>query len=148
MRQELDDALVRDFPNLYKDRHADMRSTCMCWGFCCGDGWEPIIRRLSEKLEAMIVALPEPQEVPAHDTAFGHCDAYTPERPCALQVKEKFGGIRVYLTSGTEEMYAAIEDAEREAWITCEDCGSQENVSTRGPGWIRTLCSNCRTKQK
>jgi len=26
----------------------------MCWGFSCGDGWEPLIRELSEKLEPII----------------------------------------------------------------------------------------------
>ena len=54
MREELDQALCRDFPNLYGDRFGDMRNTAMCWGFP-GDGWEPIIRRLSEKIENWIV---------------------------------------------------------------------------------------------
>ncbi len=39
MRQDLDAALVRDFPNLYRDRHGDTRDTRMCDGFSCGDGW-------------------------------------------------------------------------------------------------------------
>jgi len=53
VKKELDEALCKDFPLLYRDRNASMRSTCMCWGFP-GDGWEPIIRELSEKLEGMI----------------------------------------------------------------------------------------------
>ena len=39
MKQELDEALCRDFPNLFRDRHGNMMTTCMCWGFECGDGW-------------------------------------------------------------------------------------------------------------
>lgn len=148
MREDLDEALVRDFPNLYADRFGDMHHTAMCWGFDCGDGWEPIIRRLSEKLEAMIVALPEPQEVPAHDGKFGHCEAYTPQKPRASQVKEKFGGLVMYLTRGTDEMYTVIDEAERESLNVCEDCGSKTNVSTKGKSWIRTLCSSCRKEQK
>ncbi|MGO9832841.1 MAG: hypothetical protein ACLP1X_01360, partial [Polyangiaceae bacterium] len=50
MHPDLDVALVRDFPHLYRDRCGDTRETRMCDGFP-GDGWEPIIRRLSEKLE-------------------------------------------------------------------------------------------------
>ena len=53
MKKELDEQLVKDFPLLYGDRHGDMQSTCMVWGFP-GDGWEPLIRRLSEKLEPLI----------------------------------------------------------------------------------------------
>ena len=54
MRRDLDEALCRDFPHLYLDRGADCRVTCMCWGFP-DDGWEPLIRELSEKLEKMII---------------------------------------------------------------------------------------------
>ena len=80
MKEELDKALVRDFPNLYVDRNASMTKTCMCWGFCCDDGWEPIIRKLSEKLEKIIVDMPKNN------------------RPKAIQVKEKFGGLRFYMS--------------------------------------------------
>ena len=53
MKEELDNKLVQDFPLLYRDRYGDMSSTCMVWGFP-GDGWEPLIRELSGKLEKMI----------------------------------------------------------------------------------------------
>ena len=122
MKQELDSALVRDFPNLYRAREWPMRDTCMCWGFP-GDGWEPLIRRLSEKLERLILA--EPDRV--------HC--------YADQVKEKFGGLRFYMSCSTDEMEAAIDEAEAEAWRTCEECGAPGK--TRGTGWIRTLCDGC-----
>lgn len=111
MRKELDEALVRDFPSLYRDRHGDMRRTCMVWGFP-GDGWEPIIRRLSEKLEPMGVI--------------------------ATQVKEKFGGLRFYIDQGTDEAYAAIDEAERESYRTCEECG--QPGKPRQGGWIVTVC--------
>lgn len=55
MKTELDIQLVKDFPNLYKDRQASIMHSCMGWGFDCGDGWEPLIRELSEKLEKEIV---------------------------------------------------------------------------------------------
>ena len=54
MREELDKKLVEDFPLLYADRGRSMQETCMCWGFSCGDGWEPLIRELSSKLEPLI----------------------------------------------------------------------------------------------
>src|SRR3990172_3799704 len=54
MKKKLDEKLVKDFPLLYADRNKDIGSTAMCWGFDCDDGWEPILRDLSSKLEPMI----------------------------------------------------------------------------------------------
>jgi hypothetical protein len=125
MNKELDEALVRDFPLLYGDRHGDMRSTCMVWGFP-GDGWEPLIRRLSEKLESLIQKL--------HDATPD--DPYLPR---AMQVKEKYGGLRFYMTSETDEMTKLICDAEQESYHTCEMCGSEGRLRKELP-WMVTLC--------
>lgn len=141
MKKELDEALVRDFPNLYADRFADMRQTAMCWGFDCGDGWEPIIRRLSEKLEAMINALPEPKTVPAGTCKFGDYPAHTPQKPRASQVKEKWGTLSFYLNYGTQEMYDEIDEASYESSVTCEECG--EPGVCRDGSYVRTLCDVC-----
>lgn len=122
MRADLDSALVRDFPLLYADRSAPMTRTAMCWGFP-GDGWEPLLRRLSEKLEPLIAAFP-PEE-----------------RPRAVQVKEKFGTLRFYMSGETTEMSAAIREAEAESARTCEACGAPGKA--RGGGWIQTLCDGC-----
>lgn len=108
MRIELDEALCRDFPLLYADRHADMRSTCMCWGFDVPDAWEPIIRGLSEKLERLIEQEIKDGNV---DTTFGHMRA--------AQVKEKYGTLRFYMTSQTEQMNEAIRQAEEEIRVLC-----------------------------
>ncbi len=127
MRKDLDEALVRDFPNLYRDRHADMTQTCMCWGFP-GDGWEPLIRRLSEKLEAMILQLPEDQR----------------DGCCASQVKEKFGGLRFYMSAYVPAISELIDAAEAESLVTCESCGAPGTVA--GKSWIKCLCDACRAK--
>lgn len=124
MHPELDAALVRDFPHLYRDRHGDTRETRMCDGFP-GDGWEPIIRRLSEKLEP-------------------YCAA-TGAR--ASQVKEKMSALRVYMASSAcplpDEIRAAIGTAVRESGRTCEGCGAAG--MPRRLRWIRTLCADCAT---
>jgi hypothetical protein len=129
MKAELDAALVRDFPLLYSDRNAAPQATCMCWGFECGDGWEPLIRALSVKLEAAIAALPADQQ-PNYK---------------AMQVKEKFGTLRFYLTMGTDEMFDMVEVAEAASAETCEGCG--QPGSRRGGGWIVTNCDACAEKR-
>jgi hypothetical protein len=126
MRKELDDALCRDFPYTFRDRDASAQVTCMCWGFP-GDGWEPLIRRAAEKIEAAILTLPET----ARDVT------------TSSQVKEKFGALRWYMTSGNEDIYAAIRLAEEQSVSTCEDCGAPGTLKTNG--WWRTLCKSCRS---
>ena|ERR1041385_1086190 len=131
MKPELEEALFRDFPNLYKNLAY----------FECDDGWEPLIRRLSEKLETMIKALDYPYEGKVQLLATDPPDWIF---PYAQQVKEKFGGLRFYMSSGTDEMYEAINQAESESYLTCEACGAPGE--SRSGGWIKTLCDECEAK--
>ncbi len=96
----------------------------MCWGFACGDGWFEIIKNLSEKISEI-----------------------SPETE-AVQVKEKFGGLRFYISTGSDEVYDLINEAEDKSYRICEKCGSEENVTTEGPGWIFTLCDKCKEEKK
>lgn len=60
-----------------------------------------------------------------------------------VQVKEKFGGLRFYIFGGYGQINRLIEQAEIESFKTCEQCGTKENVETKGD-WILTLCEKCR----
>lgn len=210
MNKELDEKLVKDFPLLYKDRYKSMMSTAMYWGFDCSAGWEPIIRRLSEKLEPLIQkyykenkdnircsvcgckrddhyasATNKPGKCLAirrMQTKFFYCkwgnwkywwqrsyyeikqkvfriinwvlgrfcyklhtcwcEEYDPSIPCASQVKEKFGGLRVYTTFATDEMDDLIREAEKESEVTCELCGDPGVLRLDG-GWYMTRCDKC-----
>ncbi len=55
-----------------------------------------------------------------------------------FQVKEKFGGLRFYCDSSTDEIDALIRAAEEESTRTCDVCGRQGTA--RGGSWIRTRC--------
>jgi len=135
MNEEQDKTLCAKYPNLYRDRNESMYSTCMCWGFSCGPGWYNIIDELSAKLEAEIVLLKEGFEGDPSNL------------PAAAQVKEKFGGLRFYMTSSTDTMQKAIADAEDKSYLTCEDCG-EEGKERTDRGWIRTLCEKCNKERK
>lgn len=59
------------------------------------------------------------------------------------QIKEKFGGLRVYVeVSGSddfkERVRDMIEQAEKEASLTCEFCSNTGVLRT--PGWMRVTC--------
>lgn len=150
MRKELDEQLCREFPLLYRDRFADMRMTCMCWGFP-GDGWFGPIYRLSQQLEPMIAAAKiicacghEKHEGQCLDLCY--CTSYADARPVAVQVKEKFGGLRFYMHYSTKEMEALIAIAEEECSKTCEECGVFGVL--RSGGWLLTRCDWCAKKTR
>lgn len=54
MTKELEDALYKDFPELFQEVELDMTQTCMCWGLECGDGWEPVVRNMCKMLSAKV----------------------------------------------------------------------------------------------
>lgn len=63
-----------------------------------------------------------------------------------VQIKEKFGGLRIYydIESEDEDFRKKIDDivynAENESYVTCEVCG--EEGKPRKGGWIKTLCND------
>ena len=51
MREELDKQLCEKYPKIFRDRHAAMTETAMCWGFDHNDGWYNIIDRLCANIQ-------------------------------------------------------------------------------------------------
>ena len=51
MTPELEQKLLKRFPQMYKGYYKSMQETCMCWGFSHDDGWFPIIWQLSLCIE-------------------------------------------------------------------------------------------------
>jgi len=125
MEPEKDAELCAKHPMLYAQRSRGMRDTCMCWGFEIGDGWVRIIERLSDRLERINQKLPKDEA-----------------RIEAVQVKEKFGGLRFYTSRCHDEADRFIAEAERQSLKTCEVCGRPGRQNSNG--WITTLCTKCR----
>lgn len=118
MSPELDKVLCEKYPKIFRDRHADMKETCMCWGFDHGDGWYKIVDELCDKIQK-------------------HCD----ERGfqvVALQVKEKFGSLRFYIGPANDYVFDLISEAEHKSIETCEQCGQPGKI--RGTGWMYSAC--------
>jgi hypothetical protein len=122
MDAKLQDALVRDFPVINRDYGGDPRKTCMAWGYEVGDGWEPLLRRTFEQLSRL-----DPP-------------------PVLAQVKEKYGGLRIYWHGGPDSDVVddIVDAAEAESYRICEECGKPGEPNTTG--WISTRCPGCRAK--
>jgi hypothetical protein len=51
---ELDKQLCEKYPKIFRDRHAPMTQTCMCWGLEVGDGWFNIMNRACSLVQSYI----------------------------------------------------------------------------------------------
>jgi hypothetical protein len=83
--------------------------------FTVDSGWYPLIKSLIEDL----IELGWNKEI--------------------CQVKEKFGGLRFYINSGSELIFNRIRKAEEESYNICEVTGEPGSLRT-DITWIRTLC--------
>lgn len=120
MNSENTKYLIENFPNLYRGVSKPLTESLMGFGFECGDGWFELIKELSEKLEPLGVE--------------------------AVQVKEKFGGLRFYANHATDAAWDLIEEAECKSETICEECGKAGKPN--GVGWIKTLCEECRESER
>lgn len=130
MDKLLQSELYSEYPDLYAEKDCSIQESCMPWGMETGMGWYFIIKNLSAAITRI-----------SKDVR-------------ATQVKEKFGGLRFYWRSTeglSEKQYElvskAVDAAEEESYLVCEDCGSREMVE-QSLGWIRTECGLCRLKRK
>jgi hypothetical protein len=56
------------------------------------------------------------------------------------QCKEKFGGLRFYVTGTSDKNWDLIREAEQKSYGVCEVTGSEVEVGVWNGGWIITLC--------
>lgn len=159
MRQELDKALCAKYPIIFKDRHASMQTTTLCWGFECDDGWYNILDVLCGRLthdynnakyiyECRLKNLDhlkfkdnlitQEKVDEAKVKAKVKLDLAESLVPTAIQVKEKFGGLRFYTNGTSDENYNYISFAESMSYYTCCKCGAPGKTYT--DGWHITLC--------
>jgi hypothetical protein len=56
------------------------------------------------------------------------------------QCKEKFGGLRFYVTGTSDKNWDLIREAEKKSFGVCEVTGSEVEVGVWNDGWVQTLC--------
>jgi hypothetical protein len=126
MKDELEKIIIDKHPEMFTLQENENPIYPIKFGMECNDGWFTIIDELTDK----IAELDTKKEIKI------------------FQIKEKFGGLRYYLDSCPEELYAQvnnlIDDAEEKSYITCETCGKPG--IKRGGGWISIRCDECEEK--
>jgi hypothetical protein len=64
------------------------------------------------------------------------------------QIKEKFGGLRIYLDSYDEELDDVIGKIEAESCETCDLCGAAGRIVAPAGRWLVARCLKCAAEQK
>jgi hypothetical protein len=132
MDPNLEKKLTDKYPKIFAGKDKPITESLIPFGLECGDGWYKIIDALCQSIQNHV------------DSDYQGC--LVTGQVEALQVKEKFGGLRFYISGGDGRVYGMIEMAETLSRMTCEHCGKDGKV--RGKGWIYTLCDECNEKRK
>jgi hypothetical protein len=115
-KEEMDEFLI-SIGGLERTHREDKGPIVDAGYFGVGEGWYPIIKNIINELIAL-----------GWDKR-------------AVQVKEKFGGLRFYLESYPEGADDVIIKYEKLSYETCETCG-EKGSNSKIKGWLYTLCDD------
>jgi len=143
MKQELQQQLYDKYPELFSNKDKSIMESCMGWGIECGDGWYDILSSLCWMIKQQEDNIRSQTEYKQQKDATYTSDYYPVKFD---QIKEKFGGLRVYFTGGDSYIQGLVSMAESFSYKICEVCG--ERGKPNKGGWISTLCDKCRNKDQ
>jgi len=124
MKQELQDKLFEKYPKIFRQKNLTPNETLMCFGIETGDGWFSLLDCLCQSIQ---LDLDQPRSEETRQVE-------------AVQVKEKFGGLRFYYTGGHDRIRGMVDLAESLSYKICDVCGGPGETSQTG--WARTRCSD------
>lgn len=132
--------IMEKYPEIFREMDMSKLESCMYWGLAIGDGWQAhvdsvcaLIQELSNRTGVKLIA---------------------------VQVKEKFGGLRFYYSLEfpedmeekkidwlTKRFDGLVQVMEALCSFTCEECG-KDGTTAGSTGWVKCLCGECREKEK
>jgi hypothetical protein len=119
-------------------RYNQAKKDLSYWQYAVDNLEETVSRRLSWDKEATKESV-ELDAITQLQNSIKKLEETEATLPKFVQIKEKFGGLRMYFDGGDYEKILAITDfAERMSEVTCEICGNVgKTYRTR---WHKTLC--------
>jgi hypothetical protein len=119
--------IIKKYPELFGEPPYDPQKTLICFGLEVSEKWLPTLDRGFQQMSDIV------KREKLDDFRI-------------VQVKEKFGGLRVYSRYSIDEIDKIIERMEDEVETICEKCGSLEG-KWRTDGWMRVTCDKCEEKK-
>jgi len=142
MDQELQNKLFEKYPSLFENKNKSIQESCMGWGIECNNGWYELLSsvcwRISQHEKNIADRIRVRNEV-GKENDQSDLD-YVPVK--FDQIKEKFGGIRIYYTGGDDYVDGIISLADEMSYKICEVCGNAGKPNKGG--WITVLCDEHR----
>ena len=144
MDAELQNILYDKYPNLFSNKDKGIKVSCMAWGCEVGNGWFDILSPLCFMIKQHENNIRWNREYLEKNNPekLKELDEYHPVK--FDQIKEKFGGLRIYFSGGDDYVEGLVSMAESFSYKICEVCG--DRGSPNEGGWITTLCDSCRNK--
>jgi len=141
MTEDKNNELTTKYPKLFTGWQKPDGDGYYPFWFECGDGWYNLIKCLASNIQGYV-----DNKNDSYGYKVQRGEAKEEDRPDyqvrAVQVKEKFGGLRFYVNGGDDYIDGLIGMAEDISLMTCEGCGNPGKVG--GNGWISTMCEPCR----
>ena len=144
------EALTERYPLLFTKQEQEPFTL---FGFECQDGWYNILYAAFDALYSpfknaqsrMKWCVEQMQKYPDDEKAkeqaqqaIEHLDACQQALPLFVQIKEKFGSLRMYYDGGDARAAGIVDMAETLSSCSCEVCGSP--ATTQLGRWFSTLC--------
>jgi len=146
MDQELQNTLFEKYPNLFSNRTKSHMESCMCWGIECNNGWYELLSSVCWRIFQHEKNIADRVRIRNENNKENDQSdlEYIPVK--FDQIKEKFGGLRIYYSGGDDYVEGVVGMAEEYSYKVCEVCGNSGKPNKGG--WITTLCNNCRNKDE
>lgn len=126
MQKSLEKILFEKYPKIFADKDKSPQETLICFGFEHGDGWYWLIDTLCNAIQSYIDTN---RHLKIHQVV-------------AVQVKEKWAGLRFYYNGGNDRIEGMVQFAEHLSYYICEYCGSSEDIGCT-QSWFSTCCRKC-----
>lgn len=117
-KQKLEQEIVQAYPHMFPDYGKPLHTMN---SFQIGEGWMTLVKNLVE-------------EISQHQDSTPECEPVQ-----FVQIKEKFGELRVYTHGGDDQVDYMIAQAETASRTVCEVCGLPGSVR-KDLMWLAALC--------
>lgn len=135
MNKELQNQLYEKYPQLFVNKNKTPMQSPMCFGIETGEGWYEILSSLCwmiKQHEDSIIWQTEWKQ----KTDPEYQSDYFPVK--FDQIKEKYGGLRVYFSGGDQYIEGLVSMAEAISYHVCDVCGNKGEANKSG--WISVRC--------
>lgn len=135
MNTELQNQLYEKYPQLFVNKDKTPMQSPMCFGIETGEGWYDIISSLCwmiKQYEDSVVWQTQWKQ----KTEPEYKSDYFPVK--FDQIKEKYGGLRVYFSGGDQYVEGLVSMAEAMSYHICDVCGNKGEANKGG--WISVRC--------